>query len=163
MPVMEHFNVPATARASFGCYSRESDIDALVAALVERDAAGRRNLQRLLGDRQTLIDSLGLVTDPRLTQLALYQLLDELRRLAVECYRAVECSGMARVDFLLESATGKLYINEINTIPGFTSISMYPKMWEASGIKYQELLSRLVDLAIARHERKKILVREFHG
>ena len=61
----------------------------------------------------------------------------ELRRLAVECYRAVECEGMARVDFLLEAATGKLYINEINTIPGFTSISMYPKMWEhaASGFR----------------------------
>ena len=54
----------------------------------------------------------------------------EVRRLAVECYRAVECEGMARVDFLLENATGKFYINEINTIPGFTSISMYPKMWE---------------------------------
>ena len=56
-----------------------------------------------------------------------------MRRLAVECYKAVECEGMARVDFLLETATGKLYINEINTIPGFTSISMYPKMWEYAG------------------------------
>jgi D-alanine-D-alanine ligase len=60
---------------------------------------------------------------------------DELRRLAVECFRAVECEGMGRVDFLLENATGQLYINEINTIPGFTSISMYPKMWEHSGIQ----------------------------
>ena len=59
---------------------------------------------------------------------------EEVRRLAVECYRAVECEGMARVDFLLEAATGRLYINEINTIPGFTSISMFPKMWEHSGI-----------------------------
>jgi D-alanine-D-alanine ligase len=59
----------------------------------------------------------------------------ELRRLAVECYRAVGCEGMARVDFLLESATGKLYLNEINTIPGFTSISMFPKMWEHSGLR----------------------------
>ena len=79
----------------------------------------------------------------------------ELRRLAVECYRAVECEGMGRVDFLLESATGKLYINEINTIPGFTSISMYPKMWEASGIGFSALLDRLIDLARERHERKK--------
>ena len=61
---------------------------------------------------------------------------EELRRLAVECYRAVECEGMARVDFLLEAATDRLYINEINTIPGFTSISMYPKMWEHSGIPF---------------------------
>ena len=60
----------------------------------------------------------------------------ELRRLAVECYRAVECEGMGRVDFLLENSTGKLYINEINTIPGFTSISMYPKMWEHAGLAY---------------------------
>jgi D-alanine-D-alanine ligase len=79
---------------------------------------------------------------------------EELRRLAVECYRAVECEGMARVDFLLESATGKLYINEINTIPGFTSISMYPKMWEHSGVPFRTLLDRLIDLALERHQRK---------
>lgn len=80
---------------------------------------------------------------------------DELRRLAVECYRAVECEGMGRVDFLLESATGQLYINEINTIPGFTSISMYPKMWEHSGIPFATLIDRLIELALARHKRKK--------
>ena len=80
---------------------------------------------------------------------------DELRRLAVECYRAVECEGMGRVDFLLENATGKLYINEINTIPGFTSISMYPKMWEHSGVKFAALIDRLIELALSRHERKK--------
>ncbi len=79
----------------------------------------------------------------------------ELRRLAVECYRAVECEGMARVDFLLESATGKLYLNEINTIPGFTSISMYPKMWEHSGIGFSALIDRLLELALRRQERKK--------
>ena len=81
--------------------------------------------------------------------------MEELRRLAVECYRAVECSGMARVDFLLESATGKLYINEINTIPGFTSISMYPKMWEHSGIPMPKLIDRLIELALERHAAKK--------
>lgn len=75
---------------------------------------------------------------------------EELRRLAVECYRAVDCEGMARVDFLLESATGKLYINEINTIPGFTSISMYPKMWEYSGLPFPRLLDRLIELALDR-------------
>jgi D-alanine-D-alanine ligase len=78
----------------------------------------------------------------------------ELRRLAVECYRAVECSGMARVDFLLEAATGKLYINEIKTIPGFTSISMYPKMWEHSGIPMSKLIDRLIELALERHAAK---------
>jgi D-alanine-D-alanine ligase len=81
----------------------------------------------------------------------------EMQRLAVECYRAVECEGMARVDFLLEAATGKLYINEINTIPGFTSISMYPKMWEYSGLPMPKLLDRLIDLAFERHARRQSL------
>jgi D-alanine-D-alanine ligase len=80
---------------------------------------------------------------------------EELRRLAVECFRAVECEGMGRVDFLLEESTGKLYINEINTIPGFTSISMYPKMWEASGMGFAALIDRLIELALERQERKK--------
>jgi D-alanine-D-alanine ligase len=79
----------------------------------------------------------------------------ELRRLAVDCYRAVGCEGMARVDFLLESATGKLYLNEINTIPGFTSISMYPKMWEQSGLPFSALLDRLIELALERHAARK--------
>jgi D-alanine-D-alanine ligase len=79
----------------------------------------------------------------------------ELRRLAVECYRAVECEGMARVDFLLENSTGQLYINEINTIPGFTSISMYPKMWEYTGLAYPKLIDRLIELALDRHAAKK--------
>jgi D-alanine-D-alanine ligase len=81
----------------------------------------------------------------------------EIQRLAVECYRAVECEGMARVDFLLESATGKLYINEINTIPGFTSISMYPKMWEYSGLAMPQLIDRLIKLALERHAAKQRL------
>jgi D-alanine-D-alanine ligase len=80
---------------------------------------------------------------------------EELRRLAVQCYRAVECEGMARVDFLMEGATGKLYINEINTIPGFTSISMYPKMWEHSGIPFASLIDQLIELALDRHRKKK--------
>jgi len=79
----------------------------------------------------------------------------EVQRLAVACYQAVHCEGMARVDFLLESATGKFYINEPNTIPGFTSISMYPKMWEAAGLPYAELISRLIDLALERHRERE--------
>ena len=79
----------------------------------------------------------------------------EMRRLAVACYEAVGCEGLGRVDFLRESATGKLYINEINTMPGFTSISMYPKMWACSGIPYADLIDRLIELALERHERKK--------
>jgi len=64
---------------------------------------------------------------------------------------------MARVDFLLETATGKFYINEINTIPGFTSISMYPKMWEASGLPYPALIDRLIELAMERHQVRRSL------
>src|SRR3984957_12113548 len=81
----------------------------------------------------------------------------EMQRLAVECYRAVECEGMARVDFLLETSTGKFYINEINTIPGFTSISMYPKMWEYSGLAMPKLIDRLIELALERHAAKRSL------
>ncbi|MCP5111642.1 MAG: D-alanine--D-alanine ligase [bacterium] len=81
----------------------------------------------------------------------------EIRRLAVACYRAVGCEGMARVDFLIEAATSRIYINEINTIPGFTSISMYPKMWEHCGIGYPELIDRLLELALARHQSKTSL------
>ena len=76
-------------------------------------------------------------------------------------FQALECEGMARVDLFLDRKTGEIYFNEVNTIPGFTSISMYPKMWEASGLKYSDLLSKLVDLAIARHARKQKLSREF--
>jgi D-alanine-D-alanine ligase len=77
--------------------------------------------------------------------------VQELQRLAVKCYQAVECEGMARVDFFFETATGRLYINEINTIPGFTSISMFPKMWEHSGLAYPQLIDRLIELALERH------------
>ena len=79
----------------------------------------------------------------------------QMRRLAIECFKAVGCEGMGRVDFLRETATGKLYINEINTIPGFTSISMFPKMWAYSGIPYSELIDRLIELALERHAAKK--------
>jgi D-alanine-D-alanine ligase len=77
--------------------------------------------------------------------------LDEVRRLSVACYRAVDCEGMARVDLLVEGATRKIYINEINTIPGFTSISMFPKMWEHDGLSYPKLVDRLIELALERH------------
>ena len=81
--------------------------------------------------------------------------LDEVRRLAVACYQAVECEGMARVDFLVEGATRRIYINEINTIPGFTSISMYPKMWEHDGLSYPKLIDRLIELALERQAVRK--------
>ncbi len=83
--------------------------------------------------------------------------LAEMRRLAVAGYRAVSCEGMARVDFLLEQVTGKLFLNEINTIPGFTSISMFPKMWEYCGLPMPKLLDRLIELALERHRTRESL------
>jgi D-alanine-D-alanine ligase len=80
---------------------------------------------------------------------------EHMRWLAVQCYRAVGCEVMARVDFLMERATGQIFINEINTIPGFTSISMFPKMWEHTGISYAELLDRLIEFAVERAESRR--------
>src|SRR5690242_3949916 len=74
---------------------------------------------------------------------------------AVRAFRCLECRGMARVDFFLEKPSGRIYLNEINTIPGFTSISMYPKLWEASGISYRELIDRLIQLALAENREKQ--------
>jgi D-alanine-D-alanine ligase len=75
---------------------------------------------------------------------------EKIRQLAVQAYTAIDCAGMARVDFFVEKATGEIYLNELNTIPGFTSISMYPKLWEASGLPYAKLVDRLVALALER-------------
>jgi D-alanine-D-alanine ligase len=79
----------------------------------------------------------------------------EMQRLALACFEAVSCEGMGRVDFLMENATGQLYINEINTIPGFTSISMYPKMFAYDGIPYAQLLDTLIDLALQRAQTRR--------
>ena len=76
---------------------------------------------------------------------------DEIRAMAIEAFDAVDCAGMARVDFFLERDTNRVLLNEINTIPGFTNISMYPKLWEASGLSYGDLIDRLIQLAIERH------------
>lgn len=81
----------------------------------------------------------------------------DVKRLAVEAFRAVDGAGLARVDFLLDGQSAALYLNEINTLPGFTNISMYSKMWEASGIGYAELVDRLIQLALARHAEKQRL------
>jgi D-alanine-D-alanine ligase len=78
----------------------------------------------------------------------------KIRKTAVEGYMALGCSSMARVDFFLDKKTSKFYLNEINTLPGFTSISMYPKLWEATGLKYSELLDKLILLALDRHKKK---------
>ena len=79
----------------------------------------------------------------------------KVQDLAVDAFKAVDCSGLARVDFLMDPKTEKIYLNEINTMPGFTSISMYPKLWAASGLAYADLIDRLIQLGIERHEDKK--------
>jgi D-alanine-D-alanine ligase len=78
-----------------------------------------------------------------------------VQELAVAAFQAVDCSGLARVDFLMDPKTRKIYLNEINTMPGFTAISMYPKLWGASGLAYADLIDRLIQLGIERHEDKK--------
>lgn len=79
--------------------------------------------------------------------------LEEIKALAVKIYRALDCSGMSRVDFLVDKETLEVYLNEVNTIPGFTSISMYPKMWEAAGKPYKELIDDLIQLAVERNNK----------
>lgn len=84
-----------------------------------------------------------------------------VRKMAIQAYMAIDCAGLGRVDLLLDTDSGELFINEINTIPGFTRISMYPKLWEATGVSYPELLDRLIDLAIERHQDKEKLKKSF--
>jgi D-alanine-D-alanine ligase len=79
----------------------------------------------------------------------------KVQDLAVAAFKAVDCSGLARVDFLMDPKTGKIFLNEINTMPGFTAISMYPKLWGASGLAYSDLIDRLIQLGLERHEDKK--------
>ena len=97
-----------------------------------------------------LEDGTRLVIPAKLTQAQ----VRKLQNYAVRAFQAIECSGMARVDFFLEKRRGEILVNEINTIPGFTSISMYPKMWEASGVSYRELIDRLIQLALEQNREK---------
>jgi D-alanine-D-alanine ligase len=78
----------------------------------------------------------------------------QFQELAMRAYQAIDCAGMARCDFFLDHRTRKIFVNELNTIPGFTSISMYPKLWEASGLPYPKLIDRLIELALERHREK---------
>lgn len=86
--------------------------------------------------------------------------LQQLKSLGIKIFNCLDCSGMARIDFFIEKQSQKIYFNELNTIPGFTSkISMYPKLWEASGLAYQQLLTQLIELALARYQRLSLLKR----
>ena len=81
--------------------------------------------------------------------------LKEVQKLAIAAFQAVDCAGLARVDFLMDPRSGRMFVNEINTMPGFTSISMYPKLWEATGLKYPELIDRLIQFGLERHAEKQ--------
>jgi D-alanine-D-alanine ligase len=82
------------------------------------------------------------------------EVTERIRDMAIRAYLAIDCAGMARADFLLDRGSGEVYVNELNTLPGFTPISMYPKLWDASGIPYTELIGRLIDLALERYADK---------
>ncbi len=82
------------------------------------------------------------------------KLSEKIRKMATVAFKAIDCAGMARVDFLVEAKAGKVFLSEINTIPGFTKISMYPKLWEASGLSYKKLIDELIDLALERYKDK---------
>ncbi|MEA3272916.1 MAG: D-alanine--D-alanine ligase family protein [Patescibacteria group bacterium] len=86
------------------------------------------------------------------------QLSAQIRDMSIQAYKALDCSGMVRVDFLYDFKAKKLYLNEVNTIPGFTPISMYPKLWEASGLSYPKLLDELVKLGMKRHKQRQKLL-----
>ena len=83
-----------------------------------------------------------------------YETIEKIREYAVKAFKVLDCAGLARVDFFVHKETGKIYINEVNTMPGFTKISMYPKLWEATGLPYSKLLEKLIDLAIERYLEK---------
>lgn len=86
-----------------------------------------------------------------------------MREVAVKAFKAIDCAGMARVDFLIDRETGNFYLNELNTLPGFTRISMYPKLWDASGLPYAQLIDRLVELAFERKAERDHTVRTYEG
>ena len=98
-------------------------------------------------------ESQGVVGDQWGKELTKAQ-VDVFQDYAVRAFHAIDGTGMARCDFFLERRSGKIYVNELNTIPGFTSISMYPKLWEASGLPYPKLIDRLIELAIELHAEK---------
>ncbi|WAM34442.1 D-alanine--D-alanine ligase family protein [Caldicellulosiruptor morganii] len=176
------FVKPANSGSSIGI-SKAKDRDDLILAinqafyydtkiLIEEAIDAREIECALLGNDEIFVSALGEIIPSRefYSYEAKYidnsseliipaklekQVEDEIKELAVKIYRLFECSGMARIDFFVDRKTSKVYFNEVNTIPGFTSISMYPKLMEYSGIPYSQLLDRLIELAIERNSRKQ--------
>jgi len=171
------FVKPANLGSSVGvskCKNRSDLVEGLLEAarydrriLVERGVNGREIEVSVLGNDDPIASIPGEIMpaaefysydakyhDDR-TQLLIPaplppETVELARSLAVRAYKAIDCAGMARADFLLDRATGDLYLNELNTIPGFTQISMYPKLWMASGMTYAQLVDRLIELALER-------------
>jgi len=176
------FVKPAGLGSSIGItkvYDRQGLIDAIYLAgryqekiLIERAIDGREFECGVLGNEDPQASVVAEIIPGRefynyeakysedLTQIKVPaplppSLRDDIQRMSIEAFKAIEASGMARVDFFLETATNKIYLNEINTIPGFTATSMYPKMWALSGLPYPQLLDKLIELAIERHRKKR--------
>jgi len=178
------FTKPANMGSSVGinkCHNRSQLIDGLAHAaeydrriVVEQGIQARELEVSILGNQDPIASVVGEVRPRRefYDYVAKYisedsdlvipadiedRMSEEIRLLAVQAFELMDCAGLGRVDFLLDRDDGQIYLNEINTIPGFTSISMYPKLWEASGIPYPELLERLIDLALERFKEKSEL------
>lgn len=175
------FVKPANSGSSIGTSKARSREDAHAAieeafrydrkALVEEAIESRQVEVAVLGNDEPEASPVGEVTfrnefydyhakyeDPG-TQLHIPADIPEvtaarIRELALDAYRAIDCAGLARVDFFL-TPSGQIYLNEVNTIPGFTPMSMYPKLWEHAGLSYRDLISRLIELALERHEEKR--------
>ena len=171
------FVKPANLGSSVGiskCKSRSDLIEGLMDAarydrriLIERGVNGREIEVSILGNDDPIASVAGEIIpaaefysydakyhDDR-SQLLIpaplsQEMVEQVQEVAIRAYKAVDCAGMARVDFLLDKDTNLLYLNELNTIPGFTRISMYPKLWNATGISYPQLVNRLIELALER-------------
>jgi D-alanine-D-alanine ligase len=175
------FVKPATLGSSVGMakvHNREELVPALNLAaefamkiLVEQTVAGREIEVSVLGNQDPQVSVPGEIVPHREfydyaakyleegTQLLIPAKLKSaeakrIQQLAADAFRTLELCGMARVDFFLEKGNGKIFLNEVNTIPGFTSISMYPKLWEASGIPFRDLIDKLIELAMEYHGEK---------
>lgn len=177
------FTKPANAGSSVGiskCKTREQLKEGLVEAckhdrrlIVEQGISPRELEVAVLGNDEPVASVVGEIivggewydyndkyldgkSCPEIPARISPEISDRVRQMAVDAFKAIDGAGLARVDFLLDKVTGDLYINEVNTFPGFTDISMYPKMWEASGLPYQSLIDKLIELAIERHHDKRV-------
>lgn len=182
------FVKPANLGSSVGitkCRSRSDLYEGLIEAasydrrvLVERGVNGREIEVSILGNDDPVASVPGEIIPSRefYSYEAKYidnasallipapipaEVTEKVRALAIKAYKAIDCAGMARVDFFLDRDTSELFISELNTIPGFTEISMYPKLWESSGVPYPQLLDKLIELALERKAVKDKLVREY--